>query len=418
MRTYLCIGESTTSGYPTVSGYRGKVHRVVGHEWEAVGPFVDAAGLRHAGFPGQTSDAILSHVPQLLGFRPDLVIVSAGLNDLPYKAPYEVSRNVRAISDAFAGQGADVRPLLLTDADGVTAQVSAYNRAILDACGRAYPVVPAGPAAGPAGKGRAAFADEGHPSQLGYDRMADAILRDVFGVDAATIAASRPSAATGALTNESLFRLANDALRTADPAVPAPVRQIALAIGFFESGFGQSGSWAPEGVPSNNWGALTYTGKNAPGWFVHGDTDASGEPIKGGVKFGKWPTLSEGYVGFYQTWAKSDTWAAAVRGDAFAVALAMYRHRYFVCGVPPASCKSATEWDHAAGYAKAIMTNATAAAKALGEPLAVRLDIPPREVESASSKGDFVRNVAVLGVVSGIFYATLKMKAPKPAMVR
>lgn len=422
-RSYLCVGESTTAGYPTVSGYRSALARAIGPDgWEPVGPFVDAAGLRHAGFPGLPSGEVLRYAPQLAAdFPAHMVLVSAGLNDLPDTDPRVVAVNVRRTCDEFAVRGADVRPMLLSDVGGMSAQVGAFNRAILDTCGRVYPVVPAGPAIGPHTPGASTFVDEGHPSQVGYDRMALSIARHAFDIApdvAAARIASAPSAIVGAPSGAGLFQLANAALLQADPSVPTPARQIALAIGYLETGFGQSGSWAPDGVPSNNWGGLTYR-DGMPGYIVHGDVGADGQPINGGVKFGKWPTLSDGYVAFYRTWAKPDTWAAAVKGDAFNVALAMYRRHYFLCGVFPRSlCPTATEWDHAYGYAKAIMGGASAAAKALGEPLAVRLEAPPRPLSPSASKADLGRSLAVLGVAAGLVWATLKIKAPKPALPR
>jgi len=197
----------------------------------------------------------------------------------------------------------------------------------------------------------------------------------------------------------STIRQADAAVRSVTPSMNDAERQIVLAIGLLESGFGVSGRWLkPDGEPSYNWGAVV--GKGTDGSVFPGDKDASGTPTS--PPFKAFNTMAEGYKSFYGTFAKTDTNAAAMKGDALGTARAMYGHHYF-------TGTKGTDEERIRLYAGAIVGAARQVAAALGETLHVD-EVPP---EGASSGGSSASRtlLAFTGLaLAGVFIGTLRMK--------
>jgi hypothetical protein len=159
------------------------------------------------------------------------------------------------------------------------------------------------------------------------------------------------------------IKAANETVKEVLGNVPAGLRQIVLAIGLFESGYGLSGSWLKaDGSPSYNWGALV--GSGTAGSIDHGDRDRDGNPYT--TPFMAFHTMRQGFERFMKTFAKPDQLAAAERGSARDTAAAMYRHGYFT-GV------KGSDADRINAYAGAILNTSKQIAQTLGEPLAVSL---------------------------------------------
>lgn len=166
----------------------------------------------------------------------------------------------------------------------------------------------------------------------------------------------------------------------------AAERQIALAIGLLETGFGVDGSWLfDDGTPSYNWGGLVGTGTR--GTLSHGDKDASGASTTYGFK--AFNSMQEGFDAFKATWTRGDMSGVghdivheesvddpASRGDALGVATTMYAHGYYTGA-------GGTDQDRINAYANAIVGAAQTVANALGEPLAVQLSNPATGLAAA-----------------------------------
>lgn len=394
------VGDSICAGYPTLSGWRGKVARALqGRGVEFVGLFEDDGHLEHTGMHGHTLDSVLEHLPEVLALRPDVLVIEAAGNALPYGTAQGVFSAARRIGKMAKAAGVEkIFFLTVTDVFGYSETIDGYNIALRDAAADVgeIKVLEVGRSLGRAGPGNAYFSDDAHPSARGYDLMADLVLKGVFGVN--NPPGYEPSVYFGA--EAGVFQRASSALLEAYPTMPTPVRQAALGIGWTETGFGQSGTWAPNGVPSNNWGGLTYRQGRCPSYIEHGDHNAAGQPVT--YKFCSFPTLKDGAIAWYEAWSYPDTLEAARKGDAWGVAKAMKGHGYYT-GV------SGDEYDRILAYARMLMAGATLGANALGEKLALRLDPPPHLLASGSNPLSF-GNVGVLVVTAGIFLGTLYMK--------
>ncbi len=148
--------------------------------------------------------------------------------------------------------------------------------------------------------------------------------------------------------------------------VPASLRQIVLAIGLFETGYGLTGSWIMEdGTPSYNWGGLV--GKGTAGSITHGDRDKDGNSYT--TPFQAHKSMADGLRSFMRTFTSYNALGPAEQGNVRGTAEAMYGkpgRRYFT-GI------RGSDSDRIEAYANAIMSSATQIAKELGEPLAVSL---------------------------------------------
>lgn len=166
------------------------------------------------------------------------------------------------------------------------------------------------------------------------------------------------------MASADVIRQADSVIRSVAPELTDSQRQLALAIGDFETGFGVTGSWlADDGTPSYNWGGLV--GKGTAGSLRHGDITPEGSPTSYG--FMAFRNMTEACRSFLKTWKRTDTMAAAEAGDALAVARAMCLHAYFG-GV------KGTADERAQVYGKGIFAKAQTIAATLGEPLYVGYD--------------------------------------------
>lgn len=402
----MIVGDSIAACWPSKkSGFRGVLDRELkGRPIEWVGPFVDENGLPYAGFHGYSAARLFDQAPELVSYRPDLVLFSGGLNGLPDQPASEVGDYVNALAQTFLANGTRAFHILgLTDVRDLSPKVDAYNEALSrvpESCQGAHFHPGVGAVLGRVTPGNPYFVDECHPSDLGHEKLAREILRDVFQTDA------RPSVSVGGEPSATeLWQLANDAFKAAYPSLNDSIRQAALAIGYFETKFGQVGSWAPGGDPSNNWGALVYRPGRDPGYIIHGDQDAQGNPTA--PKFAKYPTLQDGAIAFFETWAKPDTYQAAANGDTWGIAKAMYVHHYY-------TGTSGSAYERILAYARGIQAIAVMGAGLLGEKPALALNAPPAPPGTATGSPFSGGNLLALVGAVGIFAGTLFMKSGPP----
>lgn len=143
-------------------------------------------------------------------------------------------------------------------------------------------------------------------------------------------------------------------------------KQAMVGIGEGESLLGLAGSFAPGGVPSYNWGAIT--GNGPAGYIVTTDHDKNG--VEYSTHFQKFPDMLSGLKKFLEVVIHPGTGqeTAAVdefnRGDAHAIAARMYANGYF-------TGTTGTDAERIDAYAKLIVNNAAEYARAIGEPLLV-----------------------------------------------
>ncbi len=203
-------------------------------------------------------------------------------------------------------------------------------------------------------------------------------------------------------TDAARIKYGDALIRLVLPASNAAQRQIIGAIGRFESLYGVSGKFAPLGVPSFNWGAVTAQGTDP--YFIASDKDATGKTIE--QRFAKFTTGREGLLYFMRRWTKSGVDAAYEKaileasgdGSADVVADLMYGAGYYT-GVTPDAAKAR------ALYAQAIYDSAKVIAATVGEPLAVAAPAfpgpSPDVVAGASSSS--VGPVLAVGALVGLF---------------
>ena len=206
-----------------------------------------------------------------------------------------------------------------------------------------------------------------------------------------------------AVSTPDKIKQASDAwARSSFKSLPASTRQIALAIGLFESGYGID--WiTKDGKRAYNWGAVRATGSEP--FVLHPDKDASGKSVM--AKFAAFPSIDAGLARFMAVWGAPDVLAAAARGDAQAVAKAMYGHHYF-------TGTSGSDSERINLYAAAIGGAADTVARALGEKMIVT-NVP------TAPGGVGLGTVALLGglgflayhFVSGRSASTTRRSAPK-----
>lgn len=213
---------------------------------------------------------------------------------------------------------------------------------------------------------------------------------------------------------------ANAVVLAKRPELNRAARQIVLAIGQLETGFGVDGSWLFEdGTPSYNWGGLVGAGTN--GSLVHGDHNPDGSPVE--YKFQAFHTMEEAFEKFFSVWSRGDisgvghpdvtheptTLPAAARGDARAVATTMYAHGYYG-GVAGGAD------DRIDAYAKAIDGAAKTVAAALGEKSDVVLSAKGAPAVSTAQKlmGPLIKTRAKAGAIASALggIAVLAFSAP------
>lgn len=193
--------------------------------------------------------------------------------------------------------------------------------------------------------------------------------------------------------------------------VAPSLRHVILAIGFFESGYGLAGSWLrSDGSPSYNWGALV--GSGTAGSISHHDVDRDGHPYT--TDFQAHASMADGLRSFMKTFSRDEAVAPATRGDATAVAEALYRHGYF-------TGSKGTDQARIDLYAQAIVNTAAQIAAALGEVPDVALRVPSSAspaktalLASAAAGGAYLVG-APLAVVVGAPLAVVFLASRKAA---
>lgn len=330
---------------------------------DIVGVFEDAAGRLHCGYHGFPLSAIADGIDEVVALEPDVVVLQAAGNALPDGAPWEVERDAGRILRALAKVD-KVYVCSVTDVLGHSRLIDRYNAALRSAAARApnAQMLEVGHHLGRVTPNSSVFADICHPTQKGYDILGTLICRGVFGLH---VDAPDPSAHFGATLDP--FIHAREALREVYPALERPVVQTALAIGAVETRFGLEGSFAPQGIPSNNWGRTRASSRCPMRLTVDG------------VEYCRFPNLAEGLTAWYEPWATPDMLAAAKAGDLARVAGLLGRDR---------------------AYAARLHDAAKHAADVLDEPLVVRVPSSPASLA----------NLAVLVATLGLFGATLMLR--------
>lgn len=365
---------------------------------EYVGLFVDDNGLAHTGLNGHRLDSLADVIPKVCALRPDVVILLMGGNGLPSQSPEQVGKLAELGARSFAECGASrVYVCTLTDVQGFSDRIAEYNQEIRRRVrlSNAVRLVEVGEVYGPAVPNNPFYADRAHPSATGAQALADLIGLQVFGIKPDGVRTLESSAHFGGVEND-VFLQASNAISSAYPTMMRSVRQTAMAVGWLENGFGQSGKWVVEGVPSNNWGGIT-----------------SGEPSKcatyielDGGRFCRFTSLKEGSMAFYELWSKPEILAAAKRGDLWNVAQAMFEAGWY-------KDPQRSDYENISQYAYKLSEAAKTVCKALGEPsdtfYAPASPWLPRGANPVSGG-----NLLVLGLSATIFAATL-MLSPKGA---
>lgn len=212
------------------------------------------------------------------------------------------------------------------------------------------------------------------------------------------------------------IRDAARALNEARPGLSRGARQVFLGHVLNESYFGYAFK-TPDGSPSHNWGAIY-----APGDRGTIDVNDTNE----GIPFvGKAAWNSSAVVGARQyvnliTNAYAPALAKATDGDAWGFAVALWRNGPgssrppYYGGFPPGhkwgapkSVKQGSAldyWYRKKAFATAVRNGAATVAGALGEPLAVRLVVPPAPrgnvvSGSSGSGGGVIVATALTGAV-------------------
>lgn len=215
-----------------------------------------------------------------------------------------------------------------------------------------------------------------------------------------------------------LIRLAADTVKIHEPKWTRNARQLAIADGWFESYLGGAGSFAPDGVPSWNWGAVVA--RAGMPYIVHGDHSASGAATS--MHFAKFPTMADGFLFWVKIMPKKAI-EAMQTGDAFEMARVMFKAGYYsnVDSAPIGDPEG--DRRRIQGYANALVNTAKSVAVALGEPTNLvtgaegshgyvspvneTLATAPSfgSTETSGSGSSVVPAVVTAGVVSGIVLA-------------
>lgn len=374
----LFLGDSLTAGMFGQKGFRHSVlHRR--KDLVSVGGCQDPYGQFHEGHPNYTVEDIENlSLEAVLTHRPHWVILLAGSNNLPTEVPEDIVAHVMGLARLISATGVEkVFVSTLPPAKNLETKVQITNQILVKSCieNEQYGIIPVfmGDAVDPTSM----LEDECHPTEEGYSAMGRELLRSLpqqqaVGVgEGSGFSTSNEEMAMSAGEFLTLLAEANASATVGASklgiTLSEPVRQIVLAIGLLENGFGQRKSWVltPSNVPSNNWGALIAR----PGqpFFDHIDKNRNGQVIF--QKFATFPTLADGFADFYQRWANPETLAAANAGDALRTAASMYKVGEFT-GI------SGTDLQRIQNYALSIKINADAVADTLGQPKLVK-NVPP-----------------------------------------
>ncbi len=222
------------------------------------------------------------------------------------------------------------------------------------------------------------------------------------------------------MTSSATIRQANAAVLARHSELNRAAREIVLAIGLLETGYGVDGSWTfADGTPSYNWGGLVGTGTAGP--LVHGDHAPDGTPVE--YKFQAFHNMDEAFDAFYNVWARGDVGGvghpevdhevsvleAASRGDARAVATTMYAHGYYG-GI------GGSAQDRIDTYAKAIAGASKTVASAIGEPNDVVLSARGETATNQALMGPLVATRARAAAIAGGIGAAAVMAFSVPAL--
>jgi len=417
--TAMFLGDSIVKGYPTDSGFRDKIERTLkGRPITFVGPLEDEAGRKHAGFIGYTAAGILKILPELLSYRPDMLIVSLGGNGLPDTPAAAVGAEIETIVRAFISNGTrTVYVSLIPDVNGYTPLVAAYNSAIRRAVGQIpqVHVINMGARVGRAEKDSPFYSDAAHMSRLGYELMADDFLRTVFHIEPKK---DPPASASVGGTRE-LVRSAKGALLRAYPNIDQRLGEYALAMGLL-CRYGREAPWTYRGEPSHNWSAHPHR-PGIDGLFY--PLDDKGRE-NGSSPLAKFAVPEEGAIMAVETLAKKDVQKAlsddeplhvafclgkdAMYGEALKRALEIVRRESAPSHVAPLTSDSTSLTSDSTSLTS---DSASLTSASLFSTAATGADAEP--VGSPFS----VWNVGVLAVVAGIFAATLMLDKSKSGHV-
>ncbi len=205
-----------------------------------------------------------------------------------------------------------------------------------------------------------------------------------------------------------------DAVR---PGVSRAKRQIMLGQAKAESDFGNAVK-TPDSSDSNNWGMIYASGDRGK---VPAQDTYEGKQVTMGAAWNSTPEVgARQFTGLIQS-AYPQAWSAADGGNAWDYALGLWRKgpgTSYYTGFPPGhkwslapkGTKPGSALDHyyrILAYARMTQGGAASIARALGEPLAVRVVAPPPpKGGKASGKGDGGGLGLAVVLSGGIFAAT------------
>ena len=387
----MFLGDSIVKGYPTDSGFRDKIERTLkGRPITFVGPLEDEAGRKHAGFIGYTAAGILKILPQLLTYRPDMLIISLGGNGLPDTPAAVVGEEIATIARAFIANGTrTIYVSLIPDVNGYSLLVDAYRRATKRAVGQIpqVHVIDMGALVGRAEKDSPFYSDAAHMNRVGYERMADGFLRTAFHIEPGK---DPPTSATVGGTQD-LVRSAKGALFRAYPNIDRRLGEYALAMGLL-CRYGRQPPWTYRGEPSHNWNAHKHR-PGIDGLFYPLD-DKGAE--KGSEPLAKFAVPEEGAIMAVETLAKKNVQKALADDEPLHVAFCLGKD---------------------AMYGEALRNALQVVRKeSLPEPVASAPSATTGADAEPAGKPFSIWNVGVLAVVAGIFTATLMLdKSKSPA---
>lgn len=380
--TAMFLGDSIVAGYPTDGGFRDKIGRVLKDRITFVGPLEDKAGRKHAGFVGNSAAAVLRNLPDLLAFKPDMLIVSLGGNALPDTPAKVVGEELGIIVRAFLRNGTKKTVVsYIPDVVGYSDIIRQYNLAIRKSLAQIPEVklIDLGGVVGKASKNSPFFADTSHPNRRGYEMMADRFLRDVFRIEPAK---DPPSTSTVGGRDE-LIRDAKESLFCAYPYIDQRLGEYALAVGLL-SQYGRDGMWTIEGEPTHNWGGAIYRNGVDDARFRPFEENGDGET----PAYSKYATPEEGAIMLVERLCERRTLAAVERDAPEQVALCLGEDCFYGDSLREA-------------LASVRRHRKPVAAAAVGA-----------EVEPTGKPFSF-GNLGVLALVGGIFGATLLINRKK-----
>lgn len=443
MPVVMLVGDCSIIGYPTeLDGFRQELAYRLGPKFFWTGNQIDESGLRHEGHFSYGIDALgdlssridcASHAYA----APHIVVLSVGMADMLDVHSGALSSDFvlqKLISLYEIAQSKTMVVFISTIilARNMESTTAEFNNRIRQTFGpRTVDVASVIDCED--------LIDELHVSPCGYSKMAQLYEQTLNPQAHAQILRSSPlprvnpfermrtqqvlvgqtaEPAPAPLNSRPHIVNASQALNAAFPKLPESTKQIMLGIGWFESGFGTSGKFAPQGRFSYNWGALLA--KAGQPSFI--STRSTGTDS---VNYNLYTSAFAGLQDFMGRWGASskDTLSRAAEGDALGVAEAMFANGFFQQNSGYFQTLSGTLQSNLYDYAERIRDSASIVTEVMGESLQVQV-LPektatppsvirlPAPADSGGGAGPFLALAAFAGL---LWLGTRKPRAePSP----